>query len=127
MFHNLKTLSLKKHSQKITGDSVFDNSDDSSNINERYDGLQFSTGCGIFNSNITNIYSQIKKELESVSSIDRFKLSISATLILQSVLNREKDTITEHAKFWYSLIVDAYNNAIGNFKSTICIESEKNH
>ena len=78
VFHNFKTLSLTNNSQDITTDAVFDESD---RIMEKYNWLQFTIGCSIFELHVTNTYSHIKKELDSVSSIDEFKLSIRATVI----------------------------------------------
>ena len=41
------------------------------------------------------------------------------------MLSIEEKISSQKRKNWYLFIDDAYNNAIGNFKSTTCTESER--
>ena len=125
VFHNFTQIAHENTLEDVTTAAIFDDTDDSNDINEKYNGPQFTFGCQNFDLHVTSNYPHIKKELETILSIDSSTWCTRATVILQRVIYREKDIITKHDNNRYSFIAEAYNHRIKNFKSTTCTASEQ--
>ena len=86
VIHNFKQISHTNTSEDMTTAAIFDDSDNSDDINKKNNGPQFTTGCKTFDLHVTSNYPHIKKELETISSIDASTWCTRATVILQRVI-----------------------------------------